>query len=44
MDQYKPEMSFDESVAEEYDRNSLRGDEDATVAFLEPFAQGGRAL
>lgn len=37
-------MSFDDSVADDYDGGSIRGDEKATVAFLEQLAQGGRAL
>lgn len=44
MEKYKPEMSFGDSVAEDYDERSKRGDEAATVTFLEQFAQGGRAL
>ena len=44
MDEYKPEMSFGDSVAEGYDKDSIRGDEEATVAFLGEFAKGGRAL
>jgi SAM-dependent methyltransferase len=44
MDKYQPEMSFRDSVAEGYDEHSKRGDEAATVAFLEQFAQDGRAL
>ena len=44
MNKYKPEMSFADNVAEGYDNDSIRGDEEATVAFLERFAQGGRAL
>jgi SAM-dependent methyltransferase len=44
MDQYKPEMSFGDSVAEGYDKGAIRGDEEATVAFLEQLAQGGRVL
>ncbi len=44
MDKYKPEMSYEDSVAENYDNESMRGDEEATVAFLEQLAQGGRAL
>jgi len=43
MKKYKPEMSFGDDVAKEYD-HKLRGDEEAAVAFLESFAQGGRAL
>lgn len=44
MDQYKPEMSFGEDVAEDYDAGSQRGDEAETVAFLEQLARGGRTL
>jgi SAM-dependent methyltransferase len=44
MDNYKPEMSFGDNTAEEYDDLSQRGDEAATVAFLEKLARGGRAL
>jgi len=44
LDKYKPEMSFTDNVAEGYDKTSIRGDESATVAFLEQFAQGGRVL
>lgn len=44
MDNYKPEMSFEDSVADGYDKTSMRGDETAAVTFLEQFAQGGRAL
>ncbi len=36
-------MSFEDSVAEGYD-DEVRGDEPATVAFLEKLAQGGQAL
>jgi hypothetical protein len=44
LDKYKPEMSFDDSVADDYDERSIREDEKATVAFLEQLAQGGQAL
>jgi SAM-dependent methyltransferase len=44
MDKYRPEMSFGDNVAQDYDEVSRRGDEAATVAFLKPLAQGGRAL
>jgi SAM-dependent methyltransferase len=44
LDKYKPEMSFEENTAESYDKASIRGDEIATVEFLEQFAQGGRVL
>jgi hypothetical protein len=44
MEKYKPVMSFDEDVAEIYDDTAQRGDETATVAFLEQLARGGPAL
>jgi len=44
MDQYRPGMSFGDEVAEDYDKTSQRGDEVATVAFLERLARGGPAL
>ncbi|MDQ1382496.1 MAG: hypothetical protein QOJ71_3215 [Actinomycetota bacterium] len=44
MDGYEPVRSFDEATAEEYDALVVRGDEDATVAFLDDLAQGGPAL
>jgi len=44
MDKYEPAMSFDEDVAEVYDNVTQRGDEMATVAFLEQLARGGPAL
>ena len=44
MEKYKPIMSFDEDVAEVYDDVEQRGDELATVAFLEQLARGGPAL
>jgi SAM-dependent methyltransferase len=44
MDKYKPEMSYEDDVAEAYDNESMRGDEEAAVAFLEQLTQGGRAL
>jgi SAM-dependent methyltransferase len=44
MDKYKPEMSFGNNVADNYDESSQRGDEIATVAFLEQLVRGGRAL
>jgi hypothetical protein len=44
MKKYKPVMSFDENVAEGYDDLAVRGDETATVAFLEQLARGGPAL
>ena len=42
MDGYEPTMSFES--AESYDRLHKRGDEAATVAFLERAARGGPAL
>lgn len=42
MDRYRPNMSFES--AENYDEFHQRGDEAATVAFLEQLAQGGPAL
>ena len=44
MEKYEPTMSFDEDAAEVYDDNTQRGDEMATVAFLEQLALGGPAL
>ena len=44
MDTYKPVMSFGDDVAENYDELARRGDEEATVAFLEQLARGGPAL
>lgn len=44
MKTYKPEMSFDEDTANSYDDSAVRGDEAATVAFLEQLARGGPAL
>ncbi len=44
MKNYRPEMSFGDKIAESYDEFSVRGDEAATVAFLERLAQGGPAL
>ena len=44
MDTYKPVMSFGDDVAENYDELARRGDEVATVAFLEQLARGGPAL
>jgi SAM-dependent methyltransferase len=43
MENYEPGMSFLEDTAEIYD-DELRGDESATVAFLEQLAGGGPAL
>ncbi len=37
-------MSFGDDIAEKYDRLARRGDEAATVAFLEQLARGGPAL
>ncbi len=44
MDGYRPVRTFDEATAEEYDELAIRGDEDATVAFLHELANGGPAL
>ena len=44
MKKYKPDMSFDQDVADVYDDLAQRGDETATVAFLEQLARGGPAL
>jgi hypothetical protein len=41
---YEPIMSFDQANAEVYDDLAHRGDEEATVAFLEALAQGDSAL
>src|SRR5438128_11523961 len=41
---YEPIMTFDEKNAEVYDDLAHRGDEAATVAFLEQLAGGGPAL
>ena len=38
------ERGFGEDIAEYYDELSVRGDEEATVAFLEQLARGGPAL
>ena len=43
MENYEPGMSFGKDAAEIYD-DDLRGDEEATVAFLEALAGGGPAL
>lgn len=43
MEKYKPTMSFNEDTAEIYDLDQ-RGDEEATIAFLEQLARGGPAL
>ena len=44
MEGYEPVTSFGEDTAEIYDATSQRGDEEATVAFLERMADGGRVL
>jgi hypothetical protein len=44
MENYEPAMSFGEDVAKDYDNLAQRGDEMATVVFLESLAQGGPAL
>ncbi len=44
MEKYEPVASFDAAVAEEYDQLAQRGDETATVGFLEQLAQGSPAL
>jgi hypothetical protein len=44
MDGYEPVRTFDEATAAEYDRLTVRGDEDATVAFLRDLAGDGPAL
>jgi SAM-dependent methyltransferase len=44
MEGYEPVRSFDEATAEEYDDLAVRGDEEATVAFLQALAGGGPAL
>jgi hypothetical protein len=44
VEDYQPANSFDETVAASYDELAQRGDEAATVAFLEQLAQGGRTL
>jgi hypothetical protein len=41
---YQPIMTFGEDNAEIYDDLAVRGDEEATVAFLEELAGGGPAL
>jgi hypothetical protein len=41
---YEPAMSFDDDAAANYDEISQRGDEAATIAFLEQLARGGPAL
>lgn len=44
MEKYHPTMSFAEDTAAFYDDHAQRGDEQATVAFLEQLARGGPAL
>jgi SAM-dependent methyltransferase len=44
MKDYEPIMTFGEETAEVYDDLAQRGDEAATVAFLEGLADGGAAL
>jgi len=44
MENYRPVMSFDGDVAQGYDELAQRGDEMATVAFLEQWAREGPAL
>ena len=44
IDRFDPATSFGEDVAAIYDRHSPRGDEAATVAFLEQLAGDGPAL
>jgi hypothetical protein len=44
MEKYIPVMSFDDETAKVYDNVSQRGDEMATVAFLEKLAVDGPAL
>lgn len=44
MEGYEPVRTFDATTAEEYDELAVRGDEDATVAFLHDLANGGPAL
>jgi SAM-dependent methyltransferase len=44
MEGYEPVMSFDAANADVYDALARRGDEEATVAFLAGFAEGGPAL
>jgi SAM-dependent methyltransferase len=44
VEHYEPGASFGEDVAMEYDDNTRRGDEAATVDFLEQLARGGPAL
>jgi hypothetical protein len=44
MKDYEPIMTFDATNAEVYDDLAVRGDEDATIAFLAALAGGGPAL
>jgi len=44
VDGYEPVRTFDETTAAEYDELAIRGDEEATVDFLEAIAPGGPAL
>src|SRR4051812_30923900 len=44
VENYEPVMTFDAANAAVYDDLAQRGDEDATVAFLEELGRGGRAL
>jgi SAM-dependent methyltransferase len=44
MKKYTPVMGFSEEVANVYDELAIRGDEIATVSFLEEMARGGPAL
>lgn len=44
MEGYEPITSFGEEMAEIYDETSQRGDESATVSFLELLAHDGPAL
>ena len=44
MEGYEPVRTFDETTAEEYDSLAVRGDEAATVAFLQDLASDGPAL
>jgi SAM-dependent methyltransferase len=41
---YEPLTTFDQATADEYDDLAVRGDEDATVAFLHDLANGGPVL
>lgn len=44
MEGYEPVRTFDAATAEEYDDFAVRGDEEATVGFLEALADGGPVL